>query len=231
MDQKRQVPRSERFEDVYFSAENGMEETKHVFLNGNNVPVSWEGKKRFVICETGFGTGLNFLITFSLFNRKARNGQHLEFISFEKYPVRLEKIKIAHSCWSESFQSELDLLLAHYPKCTPGTHHLKLSSYVSLTLIIADVNEVMPKLNAKVDCWYLDGFKPSTNPEMWSDTVFQNMARLSKAGTTFATFTAAGKVRRGLLEAGFDVQKVPGYGRKREMLVGIYKGHEDNIND
>ena len=95
---------------------------------------------------------------------------------------------------------------------------------VSLILIFDDVNDAIPQVEGAVDAWFLDGFKPSTNPDMWSDVVFEHMARLSRDGTTFATFTAAGGVRRGLGTHGFEVKKVPGFGSKRDMSIGRYTG-------
>ncbi len=225
MNQKRQVPRSERFEDVYFSAENGMAETQHVFLDGNNVPArlaALKPRQHFTICETGFGTGLNFLMTAQLALNMAINGQVIDFISIERYPLSKDQIVDAHQEWACSFEKPLQKLLEHYPDCTSGTHKLNIREGLNLTLVFDDVNAALPELNINVDCWYLDGFKPSTNPDMWSDTVFEHMARLSNVGATFATFTSAGIVRRGLKSYGFDVSKRPGYGRKREMITGTF---------
>ena len=124
------------------------------------------------------------------------------------------------------FDSRLQQLVKHYPAVIPGFHRVVLNDRVTLTLIFDDVNTALSKLVADVDAWFLDGFKPSTNPDMWSDTVIENVARLSHKGTRLATFTAAGKVRRSLISAGFSVEKVPGFGRKRDMIVGCYVGDE-----
>lgn len=204
--------RSEQFDDVYFSAIDGLAETRHVFLDGNNLPAAWEGREKFVIAETGFGTGLNFLAVWKLFEETAAPDQKLHFISVEKFPLSDQEIEKALMPWKEK--------LPQYQ--IPVKEGLKnVSDSISLALHIGDVNDVLPALSEDVDCWFMDGFKPSSNPEMWTDTVFQNMARLTKPGGTFATFTAAGFVRRGLQEAGFDVYKVPGFGTKREMLTGV----------
>ncbi len=224
------APRSKEFDDVYFSAEDGLAETRHVFLEHNNLPAAWQGTAggggEFVIAETGFGTGLNFLSVWKLFEETAAPGLALEFISFEKYPLRGEEIAAALSVWEEVLAPYTRGLCAVYPKQKQGVHGLKIAENVTLRLVFGDVNVEMPKLQALVDCWFLDGFKPSSNPEMWSDIVFANMARMSRPGASFATFTAAGFVKRGLAAAGFEVAKVRGFGRKREMLVGHYRGEK-----
>ncbi|MGB4058531.1 MAG: tRNA (5-methylaminomethyl-2-thiouridine)(34)-methyltransferase MnmD [Alphaproteobacteria bacterium] len=214
------APRSKQFDDVYFSAENGFAETQHVFLKGNGLPEGWQGRERFVIAETGFGTGLNFLCAWQLFNETAVSGQKLEFISIEKYPLSVLKIEEALVRWRELFPEALKFFLEKYPRHCSGTHRIEMSDNVLLTLVFDDVNAAIPLMTGGVDCWFLDGFRPASNPEMWSETVFQNMARLSNPGATFATFTAAGFVKRGLQAAGFEVNKVRGYGRKRDMLTG-----------
>lgn len=217
------VLRSEQFNDVYFSAEDGLAETRHVFLNGNDLPKGWEDAEEFVICETGFGTGLNFLAVWKLFEQTALPGQSLHFISVEKYPLTEAQITEALEIWAADVN--VPALADTYNALIKGAGgKIKMSENVSLELHVGDVNEMMPHLQTPVDCWFLDGFRPATNPEMWSETVFQNMARLSKKGASFATFTAAGAVRRGLESAGFEVRKVPGYGRKREMITGTYQG-------
>jgi tRNA 5-methylaminomethyl-2-thiouridine biosynthesis bifunctional protein len=240
------VLKSKQFDDVYFSAEDGLAETHHVFLKGNGLPEAWQGqgakKARFVIAETGFGTGLNFLAVWKLFEETASAGMGLDYFSFERFPLRTEEIRQALSFLLTSprrapgsigIQNDpsmdpglrrddgyLDRLLSAYPPRIPGVHRIEMDERVTLTLIFDDVNAAMERLEAKVDCWFLDGFKPSSNPEMWSDKVFAQMARLSNDGATFATFTAAGFVKRGLRAAGFDVRKVRGFGRKRDMLTG-----------
>lgn len=214
----RGAPRSKEFDDVYFSAENGLAETMHVFIAGNDLPRRWEGRDEFTICETGFGTGLNFLAAWKLFEDTAAPGQRLHFISFEKYPLSAEEIDQALTPLLSSRENLLEKFLSVYPSAS-GT--VQVTERVSLSLLLGDVNEEIPKLEAVVDAWFLDGFKPSSNPQMWSETVFTNMARLSRAGATLATFTAAGFVRRGLAAAGFEVKKVRGYGTKRDMTVGV----------
>jgi tRNA 5-methylaminomethyl-2-thiouridine biosynthesis bifunctional protein len=212
------APRSKQFDDVYFSAENGYAETQHVFLAGNGLPEGWQGLD-FTIAETGFGTGLNFLCAWRLWN-ETNAGRKLHFISVEKFPLTVGEIEQAMEGWRDKFPEELGALLVKYPANCSGTQRIDIGKNCTLSLSFGDANDVMPGWSEKVDCWFLDGFKPSSNPEMWSEIVFQNMARLSKPGATFATFTAAGFVKRGLVAEGFDVKKIQGYGRKREMLTG-----------
>lgn len=217
------APRSAQFDDVYFSAENGLAETHHVFLQGNNLPAAWQGAERYTIAETGFGTGLNFLALWKLFDDTAGKNAQLDFISFEKFPLTAAQIREGLEPFASELQPYLDQYLARYPILVPGYHRLDFGR-VRLTLIFDDVNVALPLIDAAVDCWFLDGFTPSKNPEMWTDAVFQNMMRVTRSGGTFATFTAAGFVKRGLREAGFRVEKADGFGSKRDMLTGKKDG-------
>lgn len=224
------VPRSERFDDVYFSVEDGLAETRHVFLDGNKLRERWSDLATggvFRIGETGFGTGLNFLAAWQLWNelKPQNNLQRLEFVSVEKYPVTASYIKEVLSVWEGALPGLLERFCAVYPQVVhEGIHRLSPAADVGLTLLIGDANDLLPKFTGPVDAWFLDGFKPATNPEMWTEIIFQNMARGSRAGTSLATFTAAGSVRRGLQAAGFAVTKVKGFGRKRDMLTGVFSG-------
>lgn len=220
-------PKSREFDDLYFSTDDGLAESKFVFLEGNKLPQNWLDSDRFVICETGFGTGLNFLSAWKLFEETTTTHQALDFISFEKYPLERNEIESYLQPWGPFFGGRLEDLLTRYPPIIPGFHRVVLNDRVTLTLIFDDVNDVIPKLDADVDAWFLDGFKPSTNPDMWSETVIKNMARLSHKGTSLATFTAAGQVRRDLASVGFVVEKVKGFGRKRDMTVGCFKGDQE----
>lgn len=217
------VPRSEIFDDIYFSPADGLAETDHVFLKGNALPQAWQGKPRFTIAETGFGTGLNILSAWKLFEETAEPGQCLDMISVEKFPLKPQQIAEYLAHWQDFFGMRVERLCAIYPLLTPGFHRLHLAPNITLTLVFDDVNAALPRIQAEVDAWFLDGFKPSSNPEMWSEKVFAEMARLSKPGATLATFTSAGFVRRGLTAAGFQVEKIPGFGTKREMTVGVFK--------
>ncbi len=212
------VPRSKQFDDVYFSAQDGLAETQHVFLNGNNLPDRFKNHQHFTICETGFGTGLNFLAAWQLFDQTRTSDQAMEFISFEKYPLTADEIESALERW-ETLKHYTAKLCKIY---NTNQSVFKFNEYTTLRIYFGDINDTLPTLNTPIDAWFLDGFKPSTNPEMWSETLFQNMARLSKPKTTFATFTSAGAVRRALQSHGYTVQKIPGYGRKREMTIGEF---------
>lgn len=218
-------PRSAQFDDIYFSPEDGLAETRHVFLENNNLPGAWAGRARFTIGETGFGTGLNFLAAWTLFEETATPSAILDYVSFEKYPLSAAEIAQALLCWSGAFGGRLERLVRHYPLRIPGWHRVDFGR-VRLTLIFDDVNEALPRVVCPggIDCWFLDGFAPAKNPQMWTQHVFDHMARLSRGGASVATFTAAGLVKRGLAQAGFSVQKKSGYGRKRDMVTAHFMG-------
>jgi tRNA 5-methylaminomethyl-2-thiouridine biosynthesis bifunctional protein len=215
------VLKSKQYDDVYFSAQDGLAETRHVFLDGNDLPAAWAGRDDFVIAETGFGTGLNFLAAWALFEETKRPGQKLHFISVEKYPLSGSVIAAELARWAAELQPFLNQFLSTYGEGIQKTQQFAFGDDISLTLLIGDANSAFQEIHIPVDCWFLDGFKPSSNPDMWTPEVFAQIARLARDGGSFATFTAAGFVRRGLMEVGFDVRKVPGFGSKREMLVGV----------
>lgn len=214
--------RSNQFGDIYFSTQDGVAETTHVFLKNNNLPQAWKNQKQFTIAETGFGSGLNILCAWKLFDDTAKEGQRLDIISTEKYPLSPQEIAKALSPFKEIFGNKIDRLLQQYPLRIPGFHRLWLSDQVTLTLIFDDATTGLSQIDTPIDAWFLDGFAPAKNPQMWSSHLFEEMARLSHDQTTFATFTAAGDVRRGLEKAGFDVEKTKGFGRKRDMLIGRF---------
>ncbi|OIR14764.1 tRNA 5-methylaminomethyl-2-thiouridine biosynthesis bifunctional protein MnmC [mine drainage metagenome] len=217
-------PFSDRYGDVYFSIDSGLEETRHVFLQGNRLADRFAALKAgesFCIGETGFGTGLNFLCAWQLFEQIAPPAASLDFFSVEKFPLSDEELRAALALWPE-LSERAESLLARWHRRVPGWNRWRFADgRVRLTLAVADVDEALPQLPAGcVDAWFLDGFSPARNPEMWSDAVLSNIARASFAGATFATYTSAGWVRRGLQQAGFAVERVPGFGRKREMMRG-----------
>lgn len=220
------TPRSVLYDDVYFSVDDGPAETRHVFLDGNDLPRRWQGAARHTIGETGFGTGLNFLLAWQLFDETAQPDAFLDFVSVEKHPMSVEEIRAGLSPWADRLSPYLEKMLAQYPLRVPGFHRMVFDNRVALTLIFDDANEGLAQITGQVDSWFLDGFTPSKNPGMWTQSVFNEMARLSHAQTTFATFTAAGFVKRGLRDAGFVVEKRPGFGRKRDMLAGHFQSGE-----
>lgn len=217
--------RSDLFDDVYFSADDGYAEAQHVFLGGCGLPEAWVGRAHYTIAETGFGTGLNMLAVWALFDRTRTAGQHLHLISFERYPLSVADIRTALSRWTDVLGPYCARLCEVYPPRIAGWHTLALAQHVTLTLIFGDVNTTITGVTSPVDAWFLDGFAPAKNPDMWTQALFENMARLSVSGTRVATFTAAGFVRRGLAAAGFNIQKLRGYGRKRDMVVGRMDDH------
>lgn len=212
--------RSVAFDDVYFSARGGPAETEHVFLAGNRLPERWQHRARFTIGELGFGTGLNFLVAWKKFIETGDG--HLHFISIEKFPLTPAQLEeaLAHQ---PALRAQAQQLIAHYPLRLPGLHRLQFDR-VTLTLGSGDVAELLPEIDAQIDAWFLDGFAPAKNDAMWSEPVLGQIARLSAPGATFATFTAAGAVKRGLQAVGFTVEKVQGYAHKRDMLVGRRDG-------
>lgn len=207
------------YNDIYFARGSGLEESRYVFLENNQLPKRWCGCDRFTIAETGFGTALNFLLTWQLWREQVKPGQQLHFISVEGHPLTADDLCRATAAWPE-LQPLAEQLLVAYPKRVSGTHRIHFADGVSLTLLFGEVSSVLSTLQAKVDAWFLDGFDPAKNPEMWREPLYQQMAKLTASQGTFATFTAAGKVRRGLQAAGFEVQKVKGFGKKREMIRG-----------
>ena len=213
-------PHSVQFEDIYFCRGSGADESRYVFLQHNELPQRWSERDIFTIAEMGFGTGLNFLTTWQSWSESATEGQRLHFLSFEKHPLRKDDLKRALSAWPQ-FKELTEQLIDSYPPLIRGFHRISLDQgRVILTLMLGDVAELLPELHATVDAWYLDGFDPAKNPQMWSETLFHQLATKTAVGGTFATFTAAGWVRRGLQTAGFSVQRSPGFGQKREMLCG-----------
>lgn len=236
-------PIASDFEDVYFSEGNGLNESEHVFFENNHVGERWLSwsEDKFVIAETGFGTGLNALVTFDKFlkfrqqNRDAKL-QTLYFLSTEKYPLTLHDLAKSLIQWP-SLAYLVEPLLAQYPMAVEGCHRLIFAQgSLVLDLWLGDIINTLPCWyngnEGLVDAWYLDGFAPSKNPDMWSEELFSRMAGLAKDHCTFATFTAAGFVKRGLRQAGFTVEKRKGCGKKRDMLAGSIEQHnrkKDNL--
>lgn len=256
------IPTSEIYNDIYYSRENGLEETRHVFLEGNNLPERWNALTKiqaypsvipaeagsycaagnyfqntnvnedashprlrgddsgFHIIETGFGTGLNFFAAWKLWNKESPDAK-LYYTSIEKYPLALEDIRKAISYWPE-FAEYLDEFASQYSE-NVVEESILIFKNIHLTLLWGDVNDALPNIAQPADAWFLDGFAPAKNPDMWNDNLYREMARLTVPGGTFATFTAVGDVRRGLQQSGFVVSKAPGYGKKRHILVGKIK--------
>lgn len=202
------VPVSERFDDPYFSLENGLEETRHVFLAGNDLPARF--REGFHIAELGFGTGLNLLTAWAAWEASGQTTP-LRFTTFEAYPMAPADMARALEAfpelapWAERFLAVWEGI----GSCALDT--------LEFEMIAGDARETLPQWQGRADAWFLDGFAPAKNPELWGDDLMAEVARHTAPGGTAATYTAAGFVRRGLEAAGFAVERIPGYGRKRHM--------------
>jgi len=222
------TPYSAAFGDVYHSAHGGPEQARHVFIAGNDLPQRWHDKDRFVILETGFGLGLNFLATWQTWRADPQRCRRLHFVSFEKHPFATADLAIAQQAWPE-FAELAGELQQHWPLLTPGVHRLHLDGgNVILTLFFGDATTQLRSVNAAVDAFYLDGFSPAKNPELWTPQLCKALARLSSEGTTLATWSVAGHVRQALLDAEFDLEKRPGFAGKRQMLAGRFRSRRPN---
>jgi tRNA 5-methylaminomethyl-2-thiouridine biosynthesis bifunctional protein len=220
-------PYSTRFGDVYFSRASGLDETRHVFLQHNRLAQRWASLPahgQFVLGETGFGTGLNFLCAWQCWDAHAPATARLRVVSTEKYPLDPQDLARALALWPALAPYAAALLQGYRALGSGPQHMLFAGGRVSLTLLIGDVLETLPHADLQADAWFLDGFAPAKNPEMWCPALFATLARLSRPQATFATFTSAGVVKRGMQAAGFVVEKVAGFGRKRDMLRG-YLAH------
>jgi len=221
--------RSTAFGDVYFSDLGGLEETQHVFLAGNDLParfVTLSEGSIFTVAEMGFGTGLNILAAWQAWDGRGSDKGHLHLFSVEGFPLSSEDFHAAQ-CHVAQRWPELapyaDRLAAVYPALTPGLHTLYLAPDVTLTLALGEAGRMLADADFKANAWFLDGFSPALNEDMWRDEIFTEIGRLSAPGATAATFTVAGAVRRRLQANGFEIEKRPGFGRKREMLTAKYQ--------
>lgn len=203
------VPVSRRFDDPYFSLAGGLAETRHVFLGGNGLPERLH--PGFHIAELGFGTGLNLLATLLL-----AGDIPLRYTSFEAYPITADEMARSHAAFPE-VASVASPLVEAWAK---GARRFTLGA-ITVEVIEADAREALPVWEGRADAWYLDGFSPAKNPELWGDDLMAEVARHTAPGGTFATYTAAGHVRRALASAGFSVTRAQGYGTKRHMSAGV----------
>ena len=216
------TPWSEGFDDIYHSAAGGAAQARHVFLAGNGLPERWRDRARFVILETGFGFGLNFLATWQAWREDPARCAQLHFVSIEKHPFALPDLRSLHARHPE-FALLAAELHARWPLLVPGVQRIELESgRVLLTLLFGDIAEVRNSLRLCADALYLDGFSPARNPQMWSLDTIKVLAKLAAPGASAATWSAAGALREVLAESGFEVEKRAGYGAKREMIVARY---------
>ena len=216
------TPQSTRFEDTYYSRANGLEETRYVFIEGNSLPNRWKLNERPVIGELGFGTGLNFLATWhevlNILDEDSLRIDPLTFISFEKYPMAVGDLKKALSPWPDLAALAEQLADRWQPHQT-GWQRMDFGS-ATLHLFIGDALVGLSSIPIKTDAWYLDGFNPKTNPDLWSIEIMEKLHLSSNEEATLASYTAAGWVRRNLAACGFEIEKRKGFGHKRDMIIG-----------
>jgi len=213
-----ETPYSRAFGDVYHSAAGGPAQAEHVFLRGNGLPRRWAKRERFVILETGFGLGLNFLVTWQAWRRDPERCGRLHFVSVEKHPFSLQDLRTLHERYPE-FRYEAAELHSAWPMLVSGGHRAELEQgRVVLTLFFSDV-KVLRELRLAADAIYLDGFSPAKNPEMWTSQLMRNVSRLAAPDATAATWSVATQVRAALERTGFAVEKRAGFGHKKEMLA------------
>lgn len=214
------IPLSSAFGDVYRSGHDGLEQARHVFIGGNDLPQRWQGKEFFTVLETGFGPGLNFLATWQAWRTDPHHSERLHFVSVEKHPFQRHDLAQLHQCWPELAPLSVELLAA-WPPLTPGCHRILLDhGRVTLTLFFGDALSSLPKVVARADALYLDGFAPARNPNMWTPGLIKTISRLCNSDATLATWSVATDVHNTLANQGWQLLKHPGLGRKREMLTG-----------
>lgn len=218
------APRSGRFGDIYFSREDGLAESRAVFLAGCGLPEAWRDRRRFTVAELGFGTGLNIAALLDLWRRKGPPDGRLHIFSVEGFPLSRGEAARALNTWPE-LADAARALLDVWPAPTPGFHRMDLAGFnATLDLAVGEAARALSEWSGRADAWFLDGFAPAANPGMWSDAVLDGVAAGSAPGARIATFTVAGAVRRGLSDRGFVVEKRAGHGRKRERLEGNLPG-------
>ncbi len=211
------TPVSTHFDDSYFSRADGQAETQDVFIGGNGLPERWQEGSSFTIGELGFGTGLNFLETLQQWNTCSSDEKTLTFVSFELYPIAAEDILKTIERWDELVPFA-EILAQSWPPKKPC--HKVTFDKAELQLYVGDARELIHSWQGKADAWYLDGFSPAKNPELWDVDLLRQVYEHTVDGGTFSTYTSAGFVKRNLISAGFEVQKVPGFRYKRERLQG-----------
>lgn len=213
------MPFSKQFGDHFYCKSDGRAECGHVFLNGNGLPDRWQGVENFSIGELGFGTGLNFLETWRQWKLHREAGAQMHFVSFEAFPMDAAIMRRSLAAWPE-VAAEFAELEEHWKGLTQLPTKWQMDEQTTLTIVVADVLDGMRAWQGRCDAWFLDGFAPSKNPDMWSLDLMRSMHERTSDKGTFASYTAAGWVRRNLAEAGFEVRKTPGFAGKRDMIVG-----------
>ncbi|MEW6119149.1 MAG: bifunctional tRNA (5-methylaminomethyl-2-thiouridine)(34)-methyltransferase MnmD/FAD-dependent 5-carboxymethylaminomethyl-2-thiouridine(34) oxidoreductase MnmC [Pseudomonadota bacterium] len=218
------VPYSAAYGDVYHSADGGIGQARHVFLQGCGLPDAWAGRAAFTVLETGFGTGLNFLATWAAWRADPVRCARLHYCAVELHPFSADDLVRLHAHWP-AFAALSSELVANWPPPVPGFHRIALDDgRVQLTLMLGDAQDCLPNLVARVDAFYFDGFAPERNADLWQSALFAACARLARPGARAATYTVAAPVRQGLAQAGFVCEKRAGYGRKRHCLAARLAG-------
>ncbi|PQV47185.1 bifunctional tRNA (5-methylaminomethyl-2-thiouridine)(34)-methyltransferase MnmD/FAD-dependent 5-carboxymethylaminomethyl-2-thiouridine(34) oxidoreductase MnmC [Paraburkholderia sp. BL21I4N1] len=213
------------YNDIYHSVVGGLEQSQYVFLRGNALPERWQKRRVFTVLETGFGMGINFLMTWAAWRADPARCERLHFVSTEKHPFVLDDLRsvYAKTLSDPTISAMAETLADAWPMLVPGTHRLEFDDgRVVLTLVFGDALESLPALRLRADAFYLDGFAPAKNPELWTPAIFKSLARLAGEGATFATYSSAGDIKRALTQCGFEYRKVDGFGWKRAMLVGHF---------
>ncbi|OUL69917.1 bifunctional tRNA (5-methylaminomethyl-2-thiouridine)(34)-methyltransferase MnmD/FAD-dependent 5-carboxymethylaminomethyl-2-thiouridine(34) oxidoreductase MnmC [Paraburkholderia hospita] len=219
------TPYSPRHDDIYHSAVGALAQAEYVFLKGNELPSRWQKRRVFTVLETGFGMGINFLVTWAAWRADPDRCERLHFVSTEKHPFSRGDLLAANAAAvaDASIAPLAQQLVDAWPTLVPGTHRLEFEEgRVTLTLVFGDAAQTLHSLWLRADAFYLDGFSPAKNPELWTPAIIKALARLAGDDATFATYTSAGDVKRGLQQAGFEYRKVDGFGWKRAMLVGRF---------
>ncbi|GAB4351261.1 MAG: tRNA (5-methylaminomethyl-2-thiouridine)(34)-methyltransferase MnmD [Oricola sp.] len=214
------MPYSQRFGDHFYSRADGRAECGHVFMGGNGLPERWNAPAKFTIGELGFGTGLNFLETWRAWREYRRPDQVLDFVSFEAFPMEGAAIGRALARWPE-LSGLAAVFLRRWPDLSTTPIRWEMDAQTGLTVVVGEALDGVRRWDGRADAWYLDGFAPAKNPDMWSVELMQAVADKTAPGGTFASYTAAGWVRRNLQAAGFRVEKRPGHAGKREMTCGV----------
>ena len=218
-------PYSLDFNDVYFNSDNGLQETEHVFIAHNQLQQRFSNPNlsNFTIIEAGFGTGLNFLAVSALWLKLGPKNATLHYIGIERTPLSITDLTRAHALWPQFSTISAELIKSYSTLKYDANLFSMATDRIQLVLQANDIMLALPAISQKADAWMLDGFAPAKNADMWSIDALAHITKLSKLNTTFATFTSAGAVRRGLQIAGFTVEKHKGFGKKREMLSGIFR--------
>jgi len=221
------IPMSEQYGDIYHARSGALAQAEHVFLRGNRLPARWRGRSEFTVAETGFGLGHNFLALWRAWRDDPHRPRRLHVVSFEAHPFsRCDLARVILPGMPPALRGLADLLLAAWPALLPGLHRLEFESgALTLTLAFGPVEKLARQVEAGVDAYFLDGFAPRKNPQMWSPFLFGQLVRMARRGATAATWCCAAQVRRDLGDAGFLVAKEPGFAGKREMTVATLRPH------